>query len=127
MSSKKLLNVLIFISVLFVPVMKLAGEVRNPENKVDLKELKEKIVKTIHSVKLGNSKIEYDAYAGTLLLKGDEKKATGSFFFISYVRKGNFRREIRPVIFSFNGGPGSSSVWLHLGLLGPKRVLLKQV
>lgn len=124
MSSKKLLNVLIFISVLFVPVMKLAGEVRNPENKVDLKELKEKIVKTIHSVKLGNSKIEYDAYAGTLLLKGDEKKATGSFFFISYVRKGNFRREDRPIIFSFNGGPGSSSVWLHLGLLGPKRVLL---
>ena len=124
MASKIFLNVLIFISVLFVPVIKLTGEVIKPENKVDLKELKEKIVKTTHSIKLGNNKIEYDAYAGTLLLKGDEKKATGSFFFISYVRRGDYKRADRPVIFSFNGGPGSSSVWLHLGLLGPKRVLL---
>ncbi len=124
MTSKRLLNVLIFISILFVPVMKLTGEVRKPENKAEIKELKEKIVKTTHSIKSGNNKIDYDVYAGTLLLKGDEKKASGSFFFISYVRKGNFRREIRPIIFSFNGGPGSSSVWLHLGLLGPKRVLL---
>ena len=124
MASKKIVNVLIFIFLLINPVMKLTGEVKNPENKEDIKNLKERIVKTTHSINSGNNKIEYDAYAGTLLIKGDDKKATGSFFFISYIRKGNYKREDRPLIFSFNGGPGSSSVWLHLGLLGPKRVLL---
>ena len=50
-----------------------------------------------------------------------QEKATAAFFFTAYTLKTK-RPETRPVTFSFNGGPGSSSVWLHLGLLGPQRV-----
>ena len=52
--------------------------------------------------------------------QGDKPRAT--LFFTAYTLKGVRKPEKRPVIFSFNGGPGSSSVWLHLGILGPHRV-----
>ncbi len=90
------------------------------------KNLKEKIVKTSHSITFGKSRINYNALTGTLLLKNNEGKTKASVFFISYVKKNNGEYSNRPILFSFNGGPGSSSVWLHLGLLGPKRVFLKK-
>ena len=52
---------------------------------------------------------------------GDDRKA--AFFYVSYTEDGADPAS-RPVVFAFNGGPGSSTVWLHLGLLGPKRVEL---
>jgi carboxypeptidase C (cathepsin A) len=77
--------------------------------------------------------INYTATAGTIVLKeeseGDDKTAEGekpkaSVFFIAYTRDDVDDVSHRPLTFSFNGGPGSSSVWLHLGVLGPRRVLL---
>lgn len=80
---------------------------------------------TTHTVAVGGETIEYTATAGHLVLKDEEGKKQASFFSISYVRNDVRDRRSRPVVFSFNGGPGSSSVWLHLGAFGPRRVRLE--
>lgn len=75
-------------------------------------------------------KLEYTVTTGTMVLKeedekkGEKEKAT--IFYIAYSLNGVKDSSKRPLTFSFNGGPGSSSVWLHMGLLGPKRVLMDE-
>jgi len=88
--------------------------------------LEEKLVETRHKTRIGERDIEYTASAGTLVLKGDEGEEKASIFFIAYTKTGGHAAKDRPVTFSFNGGPGSSSVWLHLGLLGPKIVPMNE-
>lgn len=80
---------------------------------------------TTHTVTIGGEAVEYTARAGHLVLKDEEGKKQASFFSISYVRNDVENRRERPVVFAFNGGPGSSSVWLHLGAFGPRRVVLE--
>lgn len=81
---------------------------------------------THHSVTINGEVIRYTATTGTLVLKeeidkeGEKPKA--SVFFIAYTRDDVEDPAKRPITFSFNGGPGSSSVWLHLGVLGPRCV-----
>ncbi len=85
---------------------------------------------THHTLTLGDQNLHYTVTTGTLVFneesqkdgvaEGEKPKAT--VFFIAYTLDGA-EPGTRPVTFSINGGPGSSSVWLHLGLLGPKRVL----
>ena len=93
-----------------------------------------------HRVRIGRREIAYTATCGTVVLKEEMEKegkhegekARAKVFFIAYTLdeespgKGDKApdRSRRPVTFSFNGGPGSSSVWLHLGVLGPRRVEL---
>jgi carboxypeptidase C (cathepsin A) len=76
------------------------------------------------SIQYANSKLEYITHTGYLDLKNDTGKLIAKVFFTYYRKKGEAAAN-RPVTFTFNGGPGSSSVWLHMGGLGPKRVLLK--
>ena len=78
---------------------------------------------TEHSVTIEGRKIEYTATAGNLTLKEDGTERA-SIFYIAYTSGKETDHPKRPVTFSFNGGPGSSSVWMHLGLLGPRRVKL---
>ncbi len=66
--------------------------------------------------------IPYTATTGKLILRDEKGKAKASVFHITYTRDGIKDTKDRPVMFAFNGGPGSSSVWLHLGILGPKRI-----
>jgi carboxypeptidase C (cathepsin A) len=87
--------------------------------------LEEKLVRTEHKARIGGRDLEYTATAGTLVLTGDDGKEKASVFFIAYTKTGRHGPGDRPVTFSFNGGPGSSSVWLHLGLLGPRVVPLR--
>ena len=82
----------------------------------------EKIVQTKHSIKIGGQEIKYTATAGTILLKLEDGTPKASIFYVSYTKDDVSDASQRPLTFSFNGGPGSSSVWLHLGLLGPRRV-----
>jgi carboxypeptidase C (cathepsin A) len=89
------------------------------ESKADKKSVTEQ------SFTLAGQKIDYTATASTLALKDAEGKTTAEIFFISYTKKGDSNPATRPLTFSFNGGPGSSSVWMHMGLLGPKRVKLR--
>lgn len=76
-----------------------------------------------HSVRIDGRTISYTATAGTLLIKDDKDKPTVSFFYVAYtVDKGKSGGAKRPVTFMYNGGPGSSSMWLHMGSFGPVRV-----
>ncbi|MBM4067803.1 MAG: peptidase S10 [Planctomycetes bacterium] len=86
--------------------------------------LKEVQATTQHSIAIKGGKLDYTATAGNLLLKEEDGKVKASIFFIAYTRDGVKDMKKRPVTFTFNGGPGSSSVWLHLGAFGPKRVLM---
>ena len=99
-------------------------ETKDEEKDVDIPE--DKLSVTHHSVTINGEEIRYTATTGTLILKeevskeGEKPKA--AVFFIAYTRDDVQDPGTRPITFSFNGGPGSSSVWLHLGVLGPRRV-----
>lgn len=96
------------------------------DEKCDKPEEKPKLSATKHSFTLNGTKLDYIATAGTLPIKDAEGKTTADIFFIAYTKDDAGDVTQRPVTFSFNGGPGSSSVWMHLGLLGPKRVKLAE-
>ncbi len=78
--------------------------------------------KTEHEITLNGKRIPYTATAGTLVLKKDDGKPWASMFYVAYMRSDVQDSSRRPITFSFNGGPGSASIWLHMGALGPKRV-----
>ncbi len=82
----------------------------------------EKASVTQHSVRIGGQRVDYRATAGTLHLPGEDGTDAASIFYIAYTRDGITDLDRRPVMFTFNGGPGSSSVWLHMGTFGPRRV-----
>jgi carboxypeptidase C (cathepsin A) len=82
----------------------------------------EKSVPTKHSLKIGGQEIKYTATAGTILLKLEDGTPKASIFYIAYMKDDVSDPSQRPITFSFNGGPGAASVWLHLGALGPRRV-----
>ncbi|HEU5113711.1 MAG TPA: peptidase S10, partial [Acidimicrobiia bacterium] len=83
-------------------------------------EIEEKSVSKQYSGKFGRRKVSYTATAATQIVEqDDDKKAV--FFYVAYTEDGA-DPTTRPILFAFNGGPGSSTVWLHLGLLGPRRV-----
>jgi carboxypeptidase C (cathepsin A) len=82
-------------------------------------------VMTEHEGSIGGKAVRYRATAGFLPVRdGGEGKTKAEMFFVAYELIGVDQAERRPVSFVFNGGPGSSSVWLHMGALGPKRVQL---
>lgn len=87
---------------------------------------KEEFSETKHQVTINGQPVAYRAVAGTLILKDEKCKPKASIFYISYTKEDVGQTSDRPVTFCFNGGPGSSSVWLHLGILGPKRVFLNE-
>jgi carboxypeptidase C (cathepsin A) len=76
---------------------------------------------THHTVLAGGKRIAYTARAGTILLKDKENEPAASVFYVAYTAdRGDART--RPVTFLWNGGPGSSTIWLHMGSFGPVRV-----
>ena len=104
---------------------------KEPEKK-EFEPPKEERVQTHHTLTIGGQTIHYTATAGTLVLREEkeeegEPKAKASIFYIAYTKDDAGEIGSRPLTFSFNGGPGSSSVWLHLGLLGPRRVLMDDI
>lgn len=76
------------------------------------------VVETKHVAKLRSGSIEYKAQSGYIQLKDEDGNPKGNVFFIAYVAT---NRKDRPVTFAFNGGPGSASVWVNMGFMGPKR------
>ncbi|MCF7732704.1 MAG: peptidase S10 [Akkermansiaceae bacterium] len=76
------------------------------------------------TVTIAGESVEYRVTTGKLQIEQDDGKPRASIFHVSYERTGIEDPKSRPVMFAFNGGPGSSAVWLHLGVLGPKRVEL---
>src|SRR5262245_58564643 len=77
---------------------------------------------TEHSIRIGGQVIQYKAAAATMTLKDDKGEPAASLFYIAYTRSDVDDPSKRPIAFIYNGGPGSSSVWLHMGAFGPRRV-----
>jgi len=77
---------------------------------------------TRHTGTFGGQRIAYTATAGETFLRAENGTARAAIFSVSYVREP--RDPNRPVTFLFNGGPGSGSVWLHMGAFGPRRVAI---
>ncbi|MGB5401638.1 MAG: peptidase S10, partial [Thermoanaerobaculia bacterium] len=98
-----------------------AGQVEKQAEPWTFEEL---LSETSHTVRVSGRSLAYKATAGTLILKDEEGTRKASVFYMAYTLDGISDPGQRPLTFSFNGGPGSSSVWLHLGLLGPRRVLM---
>jgi carboxypeptidase C (cathepsin A) len=78
-------------------------------------------VVTHHSIRAGGKTLNYTATTGMMPIKNGEGEVEARMFFMAYTLDGP-RDPKRPLMVSFNGGPGSSSVWLHLGLVGPRRI-----
>ena len=79
-------------------------------------------VVTRHELRLGGRTLRYTVTTGVMPLKNAAGETEARIFYMAYTLDGAGDRSRRPLMFSFNGGPGSSSVWLHLGALGPRRV-----
>jgi carboxypeptidase C (cathepsin A) len=86
-------------------------------------ELKETTSVTKHVVEVGGQRIAYTATAGTILLRDDKNKPEASVFYVAYTRDDVTDRAKRPMFYSFNGGPGTASVWMHMGFTGPRKVV----
>jgi len=78
---------------------------------------------THHQISMNGRVLRYTATAGRLPIKREDGKIEAEMFFVAYTLDGQDAGR-RPLTFAFNGGPGSASVWLHMGALGPKRVML---
>jgi carboxypeptidase C (cathepsin A) len=81
----------------------------------------EEPVVTQHSGMLNGKKCSYTVTAGRMPLRNEKDEIVAQMFYISYTLDGSKPDDRRPLMFSFNGGPGSPSIWLHLGAVGPKR------
>ena len=89
-------------------------------------EKEEPPVVTRHELRLASGRVlRYSVTTGMMPLKSDTGEVEARVFFMAYTLDRSGGPETRPLMFSFNGGPGSSSVWLHLGALGPKRVKMR--
>ncbi len=79
-------------------------------------------VSTQHSIRIDGENIRYTATAGLAVIRNDDDEGIGLFGYTAYVRDGVEDKSQRPILFAYNGGPGSASIWLHMGVLGPKRI-----
>ncbi|WP_019584952.1 S10 family peptidase [Deinococcus apachensis] len=105
------------------------GEKDRPEDE----QPRDEVRVTHHRMTVNGRELHYTVTAGTLVLAEEKHAKEGEsegfkprarVFFVAYALDGDHDPRSRPLTFSFNGGPGSSSVWLHLGLLGPRRVVM---
>lgn len=93
------------------------------EQKVDEQSLYRQV--TEHQITVNGQPVSYKAISGETFLRDMAGEPVASIFSFSYLRT-DVQDKNRPVVFVFNGGPGSSSVWLHMGAIGPRRVVLDQ-
>ena len=82
----------------------------------------EEPIVTTHQLALADRTLAYSATVGNMPLKDEKDKIVAQIFYTAYSLDSEADPATRPLIFVFNGGPGSASVWLHMGALGPKRV-----
>ncbi len=107
-----------------------AGDPRSPggqrkkdkEERYDMTEVPP--VVTHHQITVDGKPLKYTATAGRLPIKRGDGKIEAEMFYVAYTLDGQDAAK-RPLTFAFNGGPGSASIWLHMGALGPRKVVLK--
>ncbi|MGB0115373.1 MAG: hypothetical protein WBP73_01055, partial [Terriglobales bacterium] len=99
-----------------------ANEATDKEEHFDVAEVPP--IVTRHQIAVNGKTLSYTATAGRLPIKRGDGKIEAEMFFVAYTLDGQDAGK-RPLTFAFNGGPGSASVWLHMGAIGPKRVVLQ--
>ena len=117
-------QILLLLSLVLLGGTALAEEPKETPAPAPAKPIEDRVVTTKHKAAIGGASVAYTAAAGTLVLRDEEGKAKASMFFVAYTRDGVQDLSKRPITFTYNGGPGSSSVWLHMGAFGPRRVVL---
>jgi carboxypeptidase C (cathepsin A) len=85
----------------------------------------DKLSRTSHSLRIDGREIKYTATAGTLPIRLEDGTLAARMFFVAYTRDGEDTRT-RPVSFLYNGGPGSATIWLHMGSFAPRRVQMAE-
>ena len=112
-------KILVFLFVL--PIFTLIAQEEKKENPP--KQVPEaKVFKSKQTVTIEGNIITLDVTAGTTQLRNIDNEPIALFGFTSYIKEGVKDAASRPIIFAFNGGPGSSSYWLHMGVMGPRRI-----
>jgi carboxypeptidase C (cathepsin A) len=125
---KKILCLLLITSVAHVRAVD-APQTNSPAPKIDaamIPDATHKPVFITNTVTIAGQRVAYVAETGMLPILKDDGTTRASVFYIAYTRVGETNVSARPITFCFNGGPGSSSVWLHLGALGPRRVKMNE-
>ena len=115
-------------SALAAPATSGKGGETEAGKKPDADVVEASAVETAHpvsrSIPFHGSSLAYTVTPGTLTIRNDEGLATGSIFYVAYTMKPAPGAPPRPVSFLYNGGPGSSSMWLHLGSFGPMKIAM---
>ena len=93
-----------------------------PSPAADIVSAKDESSVTEHVIRIKGQVIPYRATAGTTLLRDDKGEPTGLMYAVAYTRSDIKDLSTRPIAFFYNGGPGSASLWLHMGAFGPRRV-----
>lgn len=104
------------------PAQAKAGEPSKPKKDAPRTSTDEEPVVTHHTIMIEGKPLSYTATAALMPIRDAKGEVEARIFSIAYTRDNAGPAESRPLMFSFNGGPGSASVWLHLGALGPRRV-----
>ncbi len=95
----------------------------SPQSANDKSQITEETpIVTSHQLELADQTLAYTATVGKMPLKDEKEKIAAQIFYTAYTLDTETDPAERPLIFVFNGGPGSASIWLHMGALGPKRV-----
>ena len=102
------------------------GVAQTPASKEEKPAPEGEVSTTSQSVKINGVTIPLIAKAGTMQLRDENNQPIALFGFTSYTKDQSKEATPvnRPIIFSYNGGPGSSSYWLHMGAMGPKRIVV---
>ena len=115
---KKLLALLLVLCML--PLCAIAEEAAPAQPEAAAADAGDNLVVTEHTATFGGKTVDYTATTGTIVINTDLGQY--EIFFTAYTAKGVEDVATRPITFAFNGGPGSASLWLHMGLLGPERI-----
>jgi carboxypeptidase C (cathepsin A) len=99
------------------------GDAKGAEAKPSADTPKEESSVTDHTIKIDGQTISYKATASTTLLKDSKGEPTALVFSTAYTKTDAKDMSARPIAFIYNGGPGSASIWLHMGAFGPRRVV----
>ena len=115
----------IFMSTVFTLAVLLSTNHVHADDKEKAEEIPEPTrFVTAHSAEFNGRRVEYTATAGETYLRDKEGKPKAAIFTFAYTRDNP--EPNRPVMFVWNGGPGSASVWLHMGTFGPKRISMPE-
>ena len=96
---------------------------KSPDDSKKIPPPEEKSSVTTHSAHVGGQQINYTATAATYVIKADDGTPKATMFYVAYTKDGVSDVSHRPISFVYNGGPGSASLFTHMGM-GPKRVVL---